>query len=249
MTSLDIVADLIREFNPEKPHFHATEIYNESWLLKAILHQTSKLGPSEFPLAFAPKATWFSEAYLPTAFKARYHGDPLAEARTHADGTIGHFTIGRNAKSDLQLESGTRQFTVVEAKMKSPLSSGSTNAPGYDQAARTVACMAEALLQTSLQAVNLEKLSYVVLAPAEAIEAGTFSSQMTSRSIREKVHIRVAAYEGGLDGWYEGWFLPLIDIIDIYTLSWEAVLDWVWESDQAAARALQAFYERCLEFN
>ncbi len=96
---MEPVVNLIRSFDSDQPHFRATEIYNENWLVKAVLNQASLSTPDEFPLSFAPQATWFSEAYLPTAFKARYHGDPLSEARTHADGVVGHFAVGKNAQS------------------------------------------------------------------------------------------------------------------------------------------------------
>jgi hypothetical protein len=43
------------------------------------------------------------------------------------------------------LVEGGSQFVVCDAKMFSPLSPNVTKARGYDQAARTVACMAKAL--------------------------------------------------------------------------------------------------------
>ena len=66
--------------------------------MKLVIHQASTIKDNEFPLNFHARSTWFSEALLPTAFKARFQGDPLAETRTNADGVIGHFLIGEKAK-------------------------------------------------------------------------------------------------------------------------------------------------------
>jgi hypothetical protein len=246
---LDVIASLIRDFDPAKPHFHATEIYNESWLVKAVLNQSSNLKGVDFPLSFMDKSTWFSEAYLPTAFAPRQRGDKLGEARTHADGVIGHFTIGDKGRADLHLDPRASQFTVVEAKMSSPLSSGTSNAPGYDQAARNVACMAETLQRAKLPAAKLDRISFVVIAPAEKIREGTFASLMTIESIREKVRQRVAAYGGTLDQWKQDWFDPLADVIELHSLSWEDALVYIGDFDREAAQRLLAFYEQCLLFN
>jgi len=246
---VEIITELLDGFDPDHPHFHATEIFNESWLVKAVLHRASTLANHQSPLSFADGATWFSEAYLPTAFAPRYRGDRLSEARTHADGVIGHFSIGDNAKADLHLKGDARQFTVVEAKIHSPLSTGITHDPGYDQAARNVACMAEALSRAQLPVSQLEHFSFIVLAPAEAIEAETFSNLVTAESVRMKVRDRVTKYEGDLEPWYREWFEPVLDAISLQTLSWEDTLAWIGQSDQEAERALQAFYEKCLLFN
>jgi hypothetical protein len=58
---------------------------------------------------------------------------------------IGHILIGTKAKADLELKPTSTQFTVVEAKVGAPLSSGTSNAKYFDQAARNVACMAEVM--------------------------------------------------------------------------------------------------------
>ena len=88
-------------------------------------------------------------------FKARFRGDPLSEARTNADGVIGHIRIGDKAKADLELIEDAKQFTVIEAKVGSHLSSGVTHAEYFDQAARTVACMAEAIKRRGVNHQNL----------------------------------------------------------------------------------------------
>ena len=89
-----MLSELISNFDPEKPNFRPTELYNEGWLMKLVFHQASTIDDEDYTLGFLPNSTWFSEGLLPTAFKARFQGDPLSESRTNADGVIGQIKIG-----------------------------------------------------------------------------------------------------------------------------------------------------------
>ena len=201
------------------------------------------------PQAANAPARWYSEALLPSAFLARFQGDPLAESWTHADGVIGHFEIGMHSKTGLSLLPDAHYLVVLEAKLFSPLASGVTNAPTYDQAARTVACIAEILHRANRQPSEVSHLGFYVLAPQSQIAAGAFDPEMTLGSIRDKVQRRVAAYAGEKDTWYADWFDPTLDRIDIAVLSWEGLLDTVAVHDPLSAGELHEFYERCLRFN
>ena len=139
----DRISILLESCSTENPCFPPTTLYNEGWLLRLVLDWFSTHDIGNHPLNFEKKARWFSEALLPSAFLARRRGDPLAESWTHADGVVGHFVIGAQGKTDLSLLPRATQLLVVEAKMFSELSSGVTKARYFDQAARTVACIAE----------------------------------------------------------------------------------------------------------
>ena len=80
--------------------------------------------------------------------------------------------------------------------MSSKLSSGTKNAPGYDQAARTVACIAETLKRADIWPQHVERLAFFVAAPQEQIDSGVFGDIVTKDSIRQRVQNRVDAYGG-----------------------------------------------------
>ncbi len=245
---MKLLSDLILSFDPSNPHFRPTELYNESWLIKLVLHQASNIQDESFPLGFLPGSTWFSEGLLPTAFKARSQGDPLSEARTNADGVIGHIRIGAKAKADLELEPQATQLTVVEAKVGSPLSKGTSNAKYFDQAARNVACMAEVIARAGKEPSMFDRLDFVVLAPHYSIEKGTFSDEMRRSSIEEKVKKRFDAYDGELKCWFDQSFAPLMDVIELRTLSWEDAIEWIREHKPRVADELLEYYDLCLKF-
>ncbi|MCJ7734098.1 MAG: hypothetical protein MUP11_06080 [Anaerolineales bacterium] len=253
---MNLLTDLLASYNPESPNFRPTEIYNESWLVKIVLHLASTIQDQDHALSFLLGSSWFSEALLPTAFKSRYRKDSLGESRTNADGVIGHFRIGHQAKADFELLETAKQFTVVEAKVGSPLSKGIINDPEFDQAARNVACMAETLAQADLKPMKLDRLEFIVLAPEKSIEKGIFAEKMTKSSLQYKTKQRVDAYKENdekhyleLNTWYEEYFLQTMQKIRLVSLSWESVIGWLSDHKPAIEDPLAAYYELCKRFN
>src|SRR5437763_15437260 len=97
--------------------FPPTELYNEDWLLRIVLDWFEGHGGDRYPLSPRPGARWFSQAWLPSAFLPRYRGDRLAEARSHADGVIGHFAIVDPGTPRLTLLPDPSQLVVIAAML------------------------------------------------------------------------------------------------------------------------------------
>jgi hypothetical protein len=247
-SEMNIISELITLFDPKNPNFRPTEIYNENWLLKLVFHQASTINDEDYFLGFLPKSTWFSEGLLPTAFKARFQGDPLSESRTNADGVIGQIKIGVTAKADLELAAGANQFTVVEAKVGSPLSPGTRNAEYFDQAARNVVCIAEVIARADIDPSTFDRLDFIILAPQYSIDNGTFSDEMNPVSIRAKVQRRVDEYDGQMDSWYSNYFEPTYKSIRLHSLSWESAMEWIGNHKPEVSVKLKKYYKLCLEF-
>lgn len=245
---MELLSELIASFNPSNPNYRPTEIYNENWLIKLVFHQASSINDKDYFLGFLSDSIWYSEGLLPTAFKARAQGDPLSESRTNTDGVIGHIRIGHKSKTDLELVDGAKQFTVVEAKIGSHLSSGVIHAKYFDQAARNVACMAEVMARAGVNPTSLKRLEFVVLAPQYSIDKGTFAKEINPESIQSKVRKRVAAYEGELDDWYKDHFEPTLNCINIQSLSWESALGWISDHKSDLTEELKAYYDLCLKY-
>ena len=247
--ALERIRQMLALCSTEEPLFPPTDLYNEGWMLRLILdwfsiHQTPK-----HSLTISKTEKWYSEALLPSAFLPRYRGDQYAESWTHADGVIGNYKIGENGAGDLSLTSDAEHLVVLEAKMFSKLSPGVTHARYYNQAARTVACMAEVLRRADRKPALLKQLSFFVIAPRQQINDGVFKRQMTRHSILETVRRRIDEYDESKDDWLEGWFLPAMAHITIGVMSWEELLSYVAGLDLESGEKLNEFYERCLKFN
>ena len=131
--------------------------------------------------------------------------------------------------------------------MFSKLSPGVTNASYYNQAARNVACMAEAARCAGARPEQLDILGFYVVAPASQLEE--FSKQMARDSIVETVKRRVDEYKGGTDEWYHHSFTPIAEKAEIRTVAWEDVTDDIIKIDPDFGDELTAFYDNCLQFN
>jgi hypothetical protein len=186
---------------------------------------------------------------LYSAFLQRYRGDKLAESLTRADGAIGHFVVGEQGRTDLALLPNAKHFVVLEAKMFSKLSSGVTNASYFDQASRNVACIAEVLRLAGRHPVELHRLGFYVLAPESQIANGVFARRMDRAAIQQKVERRVNEYAGEKDAWFEDWFQPTIQHIEISTISWEELIHTIEQYDPPSGNGMSNFYEKCLQFN
>jgi hypothetical protein len=232
-----------------------TELYNEGWMLRLILDWFSRQPTSDHQLSFEKDARWYSEMLLPSQFLPRFQTDPLAESYTHADGVIGHFSIGRSGKGDIDLHPDAKQFAVIEAKIFSSLSKGIKNLKTFDQAARTTACMAETLSIKQRQIHDISRLGFYVVAPERQLKfEPTFQTFLQKDSIRIKVQKRIKAYSESTDAatkdkWFKKWFLPTLEKIDIQSLSWEEVISYICSNDKVNGDLLLEFYKRCLALN
>jgi hypothetical protein len=245
---INSITEMLRRADGTATSFPPTLLFEEGWMLRLVLQWFAESRNHGHPLSFATDARWYSEALLASAFLARHRGDPLAEGLTHADGVVGHFSIGDAGQADLNLRPNTRQFVVVEAKMFSALSRGTTRAPTYNQAARNVACMAELMRRAALDPASTHA-AFFVLAPREQIDAGVFGDLLDAAKLRSVVEERTSMYDPPLTEWFENHFVPALDSIRTDCLAWEDVIAHIGQADAAFGDELREFYMKCLKFN
>ncbi len=229
--------------------FPATLLFEEGWMLRLVLDWFAENRSVDHPLAFDASARWFSEAILPSTFLRRCRGDPHGEGYTHADGAIGHFQFGSTSQAKLSLNADSTMLKVTEAKMFSALSHRTTRAPGYNQAARNVACLAETIRLAGLDPAAMTDIGFFVLAPEKQIERGVFQGAMNKQSIESVVRHRVETYDGPKMDWFETSFLPVLRRAQVDCLSWESLVDLVDEHDPGFGADLSVYYQSCLRYN
>lgn len=226
-----------------------TLLYNEGWLLRLALDWFEHHPGVSRPMSVPPGAHWYSEALLPTRFKATKLGEPNAESRTHADAVVGHVSLEPHTARGLVLNSGATHFVVLEAKLRSGLSPGTRNAPRYGQAARNVACMAEAIAvsDSPLPPAEMAALGFYVVAPEKQITKARIDKALMPAAIRDAVADRVVAYaDPAYTRWFDAWFKPMLDCMTIDVISWEGVAEKIGGADADDGAAFESFYRRCL---
>ena len=222
-----------------------TELFNEGWLLRLALDWSAGRPDVSHHMNVPVGAKWYSEALLSSQF-----GAPFKENYTHADGVIGHFHIGKVGDGDLALTNDATHFVVFEAKLNSKLSKGTKNAPEFDQAARSVACMAHAMSVAKIPPSRMARLGFFVVAPASQIKRGVFASELTKDSLRMKVKQRIDTYKDNAHyQWLFDWFLPVLGCIEVDTMSWESIGEAIETHDREAGQWFEEFYGHCLRYN
>jgi len=248
--SIERIADLLDRCGGPEKNFPPTDLYNEGWMLRLVLDWLFLNPNIDHDLAFSAHDKWYSEALLPSIFLPRVRGDRLAESWTHADGVIGNFVIGANREGDLSLTQGASRILVTEAKMFSKLSSGVKNASYFNQAARNVACIAEVIRRAQIPPSEYTNIGFYVIAPESQIKDGIFTEFMAPEMIRNIVRQRVSEYqEPEKNSWFEKWFIPTMDVIRIREISWEEIVSLIKQIDSTRGADINAFYEKCLNFN
>jgi hypothetical protein len=237
----------LEQLDTDQRRMPATVLYNEGWMLRLLLDAGERgLLPN-----FMPRGVrWFSEGQLRTPFGQR--GSGTSESNTRADGVFGDFKLVGRTRSGIDLESNARRFVVLEAKLYAPLSTGTKNAPGYDQVARTVACMANTLHRAGLTPDTFEELRFVLLVPKETISDGGIP-ELTADSIRRKIDARINQFGAPphLQKWRDVWAWPLLARLErgkcLQLITWDSVLGQLTqESDRTE---LKEFYESCKGYN
>jgi len=244
---------LLEQLDGDRRRMPATIIYNEGWLLRLVLD----LGENGWlPTEYMDAGSyWFSEAQLRTPFGKKR--GPNHESNTRADGAVGDFRMGADTKSGLELSNTAKRFVVFEAKLKSPLRPGTTNAPGYDQAARYVACMAYTLQRARRKASDFEQIGFYVLAPEQQIQRGIFRAALTEESIRARIEDRIRHYgdsvRSRLENWRDEWAWPLLERMTregtLKCVAWETLIQAISDKNAEEGELLRGFYEKCKEHN
>jgi hypothetical protein len=207
-------------------------------------------------------ARWYSEALLKTEFARIDQHDELWESYTHADGVYGDFKIGDKGSEDLKLKPDWKQFVVLEAKMESPFSKGTTHAKGYNQAARIVACMAK-IESDSKQKVNekvneKKDIAFYTLVPES--QKNKFEKFIKIEEIKKTVGDRVDEYSRSKEpvdtnawpdkkDWYDNHFCDFCERIKTKLITWEEIIEFIKSKDQQFGKELECFYNKCKNYN
>ena len=217
-------------------------------MLRLVLDWAASHPTSIAPLRFEEGSTWYSEALLGSRFRPRTRGDSSGEGFTHADGVIGHFRLRPGGRGDIELLPGARQLTVIEAKMASGLSAGTTHAPAFNQAARNVACIAHLLTTSGASSATVTNFGFVLIAPAARIAEGAFAL-LDKVSIARAVEDRAKSFDSDAVEWSGKTFAPILDRCKVTAIAWEDVLAQITAIEPIAGERFLEFYSQCLRFN
>lgn len=241
MSMISVLNDLfeISKVGKDRPFPPSLLIYNEGWLLRAVLQLWASSRENKgLPFSCPKEAALFSEAQLRTPF----YKAPLKETHTHVDGLVGDFTIRDGTKSGIDIKQDFKLLAVFEAKMYSGLAQGTTKIENYSQVSRTIACMINELLTPKKSLAESCSIYYVVLYPKDSTKIR--QAQFTKDNIKKEIACRLKDYEAShsiLEQFNAEWE-RFLNLIKIEFKTWEEIIKQINQVE------LETFYRNCVKY-
>lgn len=216
-----------------------TDVYNEGWMLKLTLAfligmpDDANLSEDLKQIRDAAKAGWMAEGRLHPAFEH--------EQCTHADAVLGDIEVDKDKKWCATLKEDATKFVVIEAKLGSNLSKGTKNAKDFDQAARTVACMAYEMAKKGNQDVSA---SYYLLLPEKdknknlnMVECAPNKAKEEASGKEKEGHLFRSTTDGRKTKFYKS-----CGSITCKMLTWEDIVKELSKKGSDEAKWLKGYY-------
>ena len=236
------ITEILKRSDSSATNINPTILYNEGWMTRLLVEVSLQQRIQINNIDFGQINHWCSEGLLSSPFLARKRADNLAEGYTHADIVLGDFSVDFAKRGDITPRGLDGVFGVIEAKMGSRLSSGTKNAPNYNQASRNVACIAFNTISTR------HSIFFSVVAPERKIEDYGIRHIVNLQVMLDQISRRFDSYDRS-----SRIFALKENVLDraktctCSVLSYESWLDALSGSNDYPA--LVEFKERCYKFN
>jgi len=236
---IDRVTEILSKCGTAQTNIPPTLLYNEGWMTRLLVSGSIEYAIRLESIDFGNIRNWYSEGLLSSPFLASNRGDKLAEGYTHTDMALGDFTLKRGG---IKVEGSIGLFGVIEAKMGSPLSSGTKNAPNYNQASRNLACMAFNTRNTK------HELIFAVAAPEVKIEEHGIATQVEVQTMLAQISERFDMYDRDSEEYaLKDKVLQRASQCSCMVISFESWIDAFAGHDIHSS--LVAFQKHCYDFN
>ena len=215
-----------------------TIIYNEGWMIRLLVIESmiEKLVIRDIDFGFLAQKNWSSEALIASPFVEKNIKN--REGYTHADIILGDFTVNYSERGEVKINDSAKILGIIEAKMGSDLSLGTSNANDYNQASRNVCCLSY-LTRNIFDC----KTFFIVTAPMKTIE----KYEIKNKIEREKIltQIRDRFIHSNIE--YQSEIQKKVEKCNIFSLSFE---EWIVEIlDTDVKKYLDDFYKECIKHN
>jgi len=179
------IVDIIKTIDTENPGINPTVIYNEGWMTRLLVYESIQEKIQLSDIDFGKISNWTSEALISSPFvKANTH----REGYTHADMALGDFSVNFNERGEIIVPKNAKVFGIIEAKMGSNLSQGTTHFKDYNQASRNLACIASNTCDINC------KIFFYVAAPEKKISEHEIKKQIDLRIMIDQIVFRFKEY-------------------------------------------------------
>lgn len=234
------ILDIIKTIETENPCVNPTVIYNEGWMARLLVHQSIVEGLSLGNLDLSSISNWTSEALISSPF---INAKKYREGYTHADIAIGDFDVDFSKRGEIDIQPEATLFGIIEAKMGSNLSQGTTHVKDYNQASRNLVCIAS----NTIDKPKCNIFFYVVAPQMKLIEQN-IKAQIDLQFVKNQIENRFSLHTSeSLILKEKSAILAKINNCDIQAISYETWISCI--KDITAQKSLQEFYNKAKKWN
>ncbi len=237
------VLEIINTIETSKANINPTIIYNEGWMTRLLVYYSIQEQIKIKEIDFSLINHWTSEALISSPF---VKASKLREGYTHADIALGDFNVKYENRGEIIVCPKASQFGIIEAKMKSPLSKGTTHAKDYNQASRNITCIAH---NTSL---DCNTFFYVALPecklPKKNRAGSTIAKIIDKEEIKRQIKKRLSPFVlNEIAEINENDILLKVEKCEVGLITYE---EWIEKfTDTKIKETLNDFYSNCIKWN
>lgn len=232
---MNAINQIIASIKSSQPNVNPTEVFNEGWMTRLLVHYSVQEKLKLPKLDFGSIQNWTSEALISSPFVS---APKLREGYTHADMALGDFSVRYSDGGNIAVNDDAKIFGIIEAKMRSRLTPGTTHFERYNQASRNVACIAS----NSFKTRDCQTF-FAVVAPEKKLVEHKIDFILSN--VVDEIRDRFNVYNPPLEN--EAVICSAAARCDTWSISYE---DWISEfNDVAIKKELNDFYEECKKWN
>ncbi len=240
------ISEIIGTIESSNANVNPTVIYNEGWMTRLLVYYSKQKSIKLEQIDFS-SINWTSEALLSSPFVGV---SSVPEGYTHADIALGDFKVDYKqygkGSGKIIVNENAEVFGVIEAKMGSPLSAFTANAEDYNQASRTVACIAH---NTD---IDCKTFFYVVLPESKKDKKNKkgicLSDLVNENKIKNQIEDRFRHHNKNNDEKInERDIINKVEKCIVGIITYE---EWIeLFKDEAINKSLNDFYDECKKWN
>ena len=237
------ISQIIRTIETSNSNVNPTEICNEGWMTRLLVYYSIQEKIKVKEIDFKSIKNWTSEALLSSPF---VKVSSNREGYTHTDMALGDFIVDYEKRGQIMVNPDAKQFGVIEAKMKSPLSRRTSNAKDYNQASRNITCIAH---NTNF---DCKTFFYVALPetklPKKNRAGFSISDFIAKDEIKKQIKDRLSPYStNGIDKINDVDIIAKVEKCTVGIITYE---EWIeLFNDTKIKETLNVFYDNCKKWN
>ena len=208
-------------------------------MIRLLVEESTKTGITVQDLDFGKTKNWTSESKISSPFEgAELKKKDKNETKTQTDIILGDFQINYGKSAEAKPETYPKNLGIIEAKMGSGLSTGIKNATEYNQASRSICCLAHATKESPEC-----EIFFAIVAP-----------EIILNNPKSKIKQQIEKIETEIENRFVETDVPYTDEMKNKVKNCKKLIitfeEWINKiEDNDVKKELNDFYGKCIDYN